>query len=165
MAREVKDGAEDLGDEGGPLLDEGSEKTGPSGEVMRGEFVRHGGELGVDGDGGAVVEWMGKGKFGVEPMEAVLRQRERTEEWRGDAHGECGGTEIVMEAGQRDLGCGACAAEGVVGFVDGDAQTGLGKGDGGSEAVGTGADDVCCVFDGQAFREGYGQRKTPVAGV
>lgn len=92
-----------------------------------------------------MVERVGQGNLGVEPLEAVVGEGEGVEEGGGDAHGEGGGAEIVVEAGEGDLGGGAGSADLGIALVDGDADASAGEGDGGSETVGAGADDVCGV--------------------
>ena len=108
--------------------------------------LRGGGFEGVfEGDGGAVVEWVGERSGRLDPAQAVVGEGKAAEEGAGDAERVAGGAEIVVEAGERDLGGGAGAAEVGVALVDGDGDAALREGDGGGEAVGTGADDVGCA--------------------
>ena len=74
--------------------------------------------------------------------------------------GERGGAEVVMEAGQGELGGSAGASELGVALEDLHAQAGLGEGDRGGEAVGSGADDVGCArlhLTGWMVRGGLGR--------
>ena len=85
---------------------------------------------------------MSEGCGGFDPAEAVVGQGKAIEEGRGYAEGIAGGAEVVVEAGEGSVCGGAGAAELGVALVDGDGDAALGEGDGGGEAVGTGADDV-----------------------
>ena len=96
----------------------------------------------LEGDGGAVVEWVGDGVGRLDPAQAVVGERKASEEGRGDAEGVAGGAEIVMEAGEGDFGGGAGAAEVGIALVDGDGDATLREGDGGGETIRTGTDDV-----------------------
>ncbi len=93
-------------------------------------------------NGGAVVEWVGDGDGRFDPAQTVRGEGKAANERAGDAEGVAGGTEIVMEAGEGDFGGGTGAADGGVALVDRDSDSALRERDGGSEAVGTGADDV-----------------------
>ena len=49
----------------------------------------------------------------LDPVEAVLRKRKRREERREDAERMCGGADVVVESGQRELGGPRSAADGL----------------------------------------------------
>ena len=94
-------------------------------------------------DSRAVVQGVGERSVGFDPFKAKIRQRQGLKEWAGDAHGEDGGTEVVVEAGEGDLAGGGCAADGFAALEDGDLDAGAGESDGGAEAVGSAADNGC----------------------
>ena len=85
---------------------------------------------------------MSDGGGWLDPAEAVSFEREGFEEGTGDAQGVGGGAEVVVEAGEGGFGGGAGAAGSWIALVHGDGDSALRQGDGGGEAVGSGADDV-----------------------
>lgn len=108
---------------------------------------------GVDGalqhNGGAIVQRVGQRRFGVDPFEAVPGQGELFEARRTGGHGVDGGTEIVDEAGKRQLGRARAAADFGSRLVDGDGVAGAREQDGAGQPVGAAAD-----YDGSGFRHG-----------
>ena len=112
---------------------------------MGAELVRRLSNRPVQDDGLGVVEGVGKGELGVQPGEVVLLEGERAEDGRGGAHGEGARADVVVEAGEGELGGGAGAAEGGVGLEDFDGEAGAREDGGGGEAVGAGADDDCSL--------------------
>src|SRR5437016_5038856 len=58
----------------------------------------------------AVVERMGERRGRMNPLQAMLSERERAEEGRGDRHRMDGGAEVMLEAGERQLGGASAAA-------------------------------------------------------
>ena len=71
----------------------------------------------------------------------MLRQRKRIEERRRHRHRVDRRTDVVCEAGERELRRPASAADGVLGFEDRDLEAGLRERDGGCESVRSRADD------------------------
>ena len=142
MAGEAEEGLGEVVDQLGPVAYGGAEERAPGAAIVRRE-LRGGGFEGVlEGDGGAVVEWVGDGGGWLDPAKAVGGEGKGAEEGAGDAERVAGGAEVVVEAGEGDFGGGAGAAEGGVALVDGDGDAALRERDGGGETVGTGADDV-----------------------
>ena len=103
-------------------------------------------------DGGAIVQRMGQRGFRVDPFETVRGQRELFEAGGADGHGMDGGAEIVGEAGERESGGTRAAADLGRGFVDRDRVPGARQQNGGSQAVGAGADYQGARFDERGQR-------------
>jgi len=101
-----------------------------------------GSEVAFEGDGAAVVERVRQRGGGVDPFQTVVLERQRLEEGGADAEGMDRGAEVVMKAGERELHRARCAAGLRLGLKDFNLHAGLRKDDGGSKAVGAGADDA-----------------------
>jgi hypothetical protein len=74
-------------------------------------------------------------------LDPVDVQRERSEERRSRGERMDGGTDVVPEPGERQLGRTRAAANRVLRLEDEDRASRLGEGDGGGEPVRAGADD------------------------
>jgi hypothetical protein len=142
VAGKAEERLSEVFDEGLPVADGWAKKRAPGAAVVGAELGDGGFEGVFEGDGGAVVEWMGYGDWRLDPAEAVVGERETAEEGAGDAEGVAGGAEIVVEAGEGDFGGGARSPERGVALVDCDGDASLREGNGGGEAVGAGTDDV-----------------------
>ena len=99
-------------------------------------------EIALQDDGGAVVEWVGERRGRVDPLEAVVREGQGSEEGRAGGHGMDCGAEVVVEAGEGEIHGADRAAEGGFGFEELDLEAGLREHDGGGKAVGACADDA-----------------------
>ncbi len=141
MLRDVDEGLKDFGGEGGPLGGEGFDKGAP-GWAVCGEGLCGGREVALEEDGGVVVEGMGENGWGVDPLKAVVGQRQGCEEGGAGGEGVDCGAEVVEEAGKGEWEGAGGTADGGFGFEELDLQAGLGQDDGGREAVGSGADDA-----------------------
>ncbi len=94
----------------------------------------------IDHDRFAVVERMGDGGRGHHPLEAMLLERQRSEEGRKDPHRMHGGADVVREAGQRQLAAAHSAADLVGSFEHEHAGPAAGELDRGRQPVGARAD-------------------------
>jgi hypothetical protein len=113
-------------------LERGAEEA----RVLRAERVGRA----ADEQGGAVVERMGERERRLDPVDV---QRERPEERRSRGERMDGGTDVVPERGQRQLGRARAAADRALRLEDEDGASGLREGDGGGEPIRAGADDDC----------------------
>jgi len=75
---------EDFRGERSPVFDERLHKVAPTVSI-RSESGFGGAEIAFEGHGCAVIERMGEGRGGMDPVEAVRRERERRKKW-----GACG---------------------------------------------------------------------------
>src|SRR5437763_1316479 len=82
----------------------------------------------------AVVERMGERRGRMNPLQAMVSERERAKEGRGDRHRMDGGAEVVLEAGKRQLFGASTAAESGLSFEDDDGAALPGYGNRGGEA-------------------------------
>jgi hypothetical protein len=76
----------------------------------------------------------------LDPFEAVLLEWQCSQERRGDSRRVNGRTDIVDKARQRQLGRSHTAADGALGFVDGDLPARLRERYGASETIRSRAD-------------------------
>ena len=79
----------------------------------------------------------------MDPLKAVVGQRQGEQERGADGHGVDGRADIVVEARQAQLRCACSAANGFGPFEDDHTAPGLCQGDGGSQPVGPAAHDRC----------------------
>ena len=109
--------------------------------AIRGGVVSKGGarflHAACESGGGGVIERMCDGDGRVDPLQTVVRKRERAEERRRQRHGMHGGTDVMQVPGQRQFERSSTAADGLVRFADQHRQTGAGQHDGSGEAVRT----------------------------
>ncbi len=139
---EAEEGLGEVLDQLRPVANGGTEERLPGAAIVRSELGYGGFECVLEGDGGAIVEWMRDGAGWLDPAQSMSGEGQAAEERRCDAEGVTGGAEVVVEAGEGDFGGGAGATEGGAALVDGDRDAALREGDGGGETVGAGADDV-----------------------
>jgi hypothetical protein len=139
MRSEHAQGTQDFGGESGPVVGEWLHQAAPTIAVRR--ESRFGGvQVALENYGCAVIKRVSEGSRGVNPVQPVSLQRERRKERGASSERMDSGTEIVEEAGQGKLECARSAAGLRLGFEDVDVSAGLREGDGGGEAVGSGAD-------------------------
>jgi hypothetical protein len=89
----------------------------------------------------AALEGMRKWGVGMDPLEAVLREGERSKERRYGGERVDRGTDVVNESGKRELRRAAAAADGFPGLEYENFSPGARQGDGGRETVRSRADD------------------------
>ena len=88
-------------------------------------------------NGGAIVQRMSNWSIGLNPFQAVSRQRKLLEAWRADCHGVYGGTDIVQKSGERKRRGSGAAADFRSPFVHRDVETRAGKQNRGGKTIRT----------------------------
>jgi hypothetical protein len=109
MARKNVDWSEDFGGESRPVASEWFHEAAP-GVGVAAERVCGVSEVAIEKDGGAVVERVRECGGGVNPLEAVIGERERGEKWRSGSERVNCGAEVVTEAGECEFECASGAA-------------------------------------------------------
>jgi len=162
VLREVEYGAEDVGGQVRPAGDERVHESPPGGAVFAEGYLSCS-DAALEGDGGAVVEWVGERGGGVDPFEAVVGEGQRIEEGRARGHRVDCGAEVVVEAGKGEVKRAGCSADGGFGFEELDVEAGLREHNGGGKTVGACADHtgfaaamVDCLRHGLRLRTGCG---------
>src|SRR5256714_14840482 len=89
----------------------------------------------------AVVERMRDRRRRVTPLQSMLRERKRAQEWRDDAHRMNRRAVVVRESGKRQLRASRAAAAGLIGLEKERRQSGAREHDGRRKAVRSGTDD------------------------
>ena len=89
---------------------------------------------------GAIVEGMGERRIAVDPIEPVIRKRERGEEGRARGEWMHGGAKVVQKAGERERQRAGCATGFGFGLEDLDGEPGLREHNGRGEPVGARSD-------------------------
>src|SRR5918993_3321728 len=88
-----------------------------------------------------VVEGMGHGSWGTDPLEPELLQRKSTKEWGDQRHRVDGGTQIVNDTRRCDFRATTAAADRIVCLEHGHRCSRSGKNDRGRKAIRTAADN------------------------
>ena len=145
-ARDADGGAESFVGEAVPIVDEGLDEAAPCFGVGA-EFPVLIGEIAMEEDGGAIIEWVREWEVTVDPLKAVIGKRQCCEEGRCGGHGVNRRAEVVQEAGQGERERARAATGNVFGLEDFDGDAGLCEGDGSGKTVGAGADDASALHE------------------
>src|ERR1700740_2654197 len=105
MSRKARNRAQDFRSKLLPVFDKGAHQGLPGVAVLA-EGIPGAIEIPFQDNRGSVVEGVSDGGGGVNPFEAMPFKRQGREEWRADAQGKHGGSEVVPEAGESDLHSG-----------------------------------------------------------
>ena len=92
-------------------------------------------------DGAAIIERMAERSRGMDPFEAVFRERKRLERRRADRHGMRGRADVVQKSGQRERGGARSASNGGLRLKHCNPQAGASQNNRRGQSVGPGADD------------------------
>src|ERR1700722_1203214 len=101
-------------------------------------------------------------RSGMNPFQAVIRQRQIAEKGRGDGHGVGSGANVVKKSGQGELGRASATADFVFGFEHHHGTAGAGDGDRCGKTVRSRTNYYRVVFG--SSRRHVTSRDTPVRG-
>src|SRR5215831_19938869 len=144
MTRNTQHGPEGTLGEQIPVFGDSLHKTAP-GLRVGAEFPVLIREIVLEHHCRAVIKWMGERRAAVNPLKAMIRQRERREEWRARSHWMHCRTKVVKKAGNGQ-GKRACSSAWLrLSLEDLDLESGLRQHDRSGKSVRSGSDDVCAL--------------------